>query len=487
MIKWLKKVLGLEQEKSEKGGVPVDDSLAELAEQIMNEDFDAVCQTGNLVEVKRMIASLSDIKGLVCKELARATRSGDRGGIDSMMTLRNRLDKWALDTLGSDAVLDRVGIEPGWEAVADQLMELEEKSDLGDLLVDVIASTQRDQTVSFLKNIAKAGHSRDDSTERNSDTIDSAERLEQACRAGDIDGVERLLVEGVSAAGRGGDTFPLKIAASQGHRDVVARLLAHGADPNATGIYNSTAIFAAAVEGHDDIVSLLLDAGAKADALDYAEAGVLNYVAGGSPQLVKRLLDLGAEVNRVSQRGSSPLCVACHGGKVENVKILLDAGADPELRGVLKTPLEIAECGGHSEIVEILQKRLVQQDQPPKANVVVITPTEEDRMLLMLSGDREFMCLVPEEGESPRTARECYDQCVLWFSEKRGKATGELFIELAVLDDGREVLAIAGFWLRHVGIGLPDEVIRRCNIFLGEDQWYLDRRVSKSLAAVRIV
>ena len=314
-----------------------------------------------------------------------------------------------------------------------------------------------------------------------------AEQLEQACRAGDIDRVERLLAEGVSASGRGGDTFPLKIAASQGHRDVVARLLAHGADPNAIGIYNSTAIFAAAVEGHDDIVSLLLDAGAKADALDYAEAGVLNYVAGGSPQLVKRLLGLGAEVNRVSQRGSSPLCVACHGGKVENVKILLDAGADPEPRGVLKTPLEIAECGGHSEIVDILRKRLVKQDQPPKANVVVITPTEEDRMLLMLSGDREFMCLVPEDGEPPSTARECYDQCVLWFSEKRGKATGELFIELAALDDGREVLAIAGFWLRHVGIGLPDEVLRQCDIFLGEDQWYLDRRVSNSLAAVRIV
>ncbi len=94
----------------------------------------------------------------------------------------------------------------------------------------------------------------------------AAAELHDAARRGDLAAVERLLAGGaqVEATDSGGAT-PLYVAAGEGHAAVVARLLAGGADPRrpALGPFGSTGtpIHAAIRYGHVKVVRVLLEAG----------------------------------------------------------------------------------------------------------------------------------------------------------------------------------------------------------------------------------
>lgn len=99
---------------------------------------------------------------------------------------------------------------------------------------------------------------------------------------------------------------PLWCAATLGDRDVVARELKSGADPNATGDQGTTPLHVAALYGHPEVVGLLLGA--------------------------------GADANRVDPHGNGPLWTAVHqaclarrtDGNLAIVKMLLAGGADPD-------------------------------------------------------------------------------------------------------------------------------------------------------------
>ncbi|MCP4367037.1 MAG: ankyrin repeat domain-containing protein, partial [Deltaproteobacteria bacterium] len=76
----------------------------------------------------------------------------------------------------------------------------------------------------------------------------------------------------------------------------------------------------------------------------------------GNADEVKKLLDTGADVNEATDEdGSTPLHIAIEEGNTEVVKLLLDAGADvniPKNDGV--TALFSASGKGHTEVVKLL-------------------------------------------------------------------------------------------------------------------------------------
>ncbi len=76
----------------------------------------------------------------------------------------------------------------------------------------------------------------------------------------------------------------------------------------------------------------------------------------GDKGLVKQLLSMGVKVNTfVNEYGETALLIACHNGRADIAQILLDAGADWNIKSNNGTkPLMDACSNGHSSVVKVL-------------------------------------------------------------------------------------------------------------------------------------
>ena len=70
----------------------------------------------------------------------------------------------------------------------------------------------------------------------------------------------------------------------------------------------------------------------------------------GHIEIVKLLLEKGADPNITQENSCPPLAYAAHGGHADIMEILIAHGADPQQR----TVMELAARGGHIEAVEVL-------------------------------------------------------------------------------------------------------------------------------------
>lgn len=110
---------------------------------------------------------------------------------------------------------------------------------------------------------------------------------------------------------------PLMIAATFGTADVARALLDGGADPTVTDqVYRDTAIHYAAIAGQSEIVALLLADGIP---IDYPSGhdgeSPLHYAAKfANLPLVAFLVEHGADLHRVDDRGATPLKYALNRG-----------------------------------------------------------------------------------------------------------------------------------------------------------------------------
>ncbi len=135
-----------------------------------------------------------------------------------------------------------------------------------------------------------------------------------------------------------GDTA-LILASRLGQQDVVAYLLENGADPSKPNPHDDTPLGVAAEQGHADIVALLLAKKVQAD------EGRLSTPAFTGSALVGMKTD----------ERNTPLIKAALGGHEAAARALLEAGADPNIRGFAgKTALFWAAERGHAALVTLL-------------------------------------------------------------------------------------------------------------------------------------
>lgn len=114
-------------------------------------------------------------------------------------------------------------------------------------------------------------------------------------------------------------------------------------------------VFDLARAGDDERLAAYLDGGVPVDLTD-ADGNTLVMLAAynGRPGTVRLLAERGADVNRVNDRGQTPLAGAVFKADTEVVRALLGAGADP-LAGT-PNAIETARMFQQMALLEELEK-----------------------------------------------------------------------------------------------------------------------------------
>ena len=197
--------------------------------------------------------------------------------------------------------------------------------------------------------------------------------LASAARKGNAEVVKLLLIHGANVDANGGYGPALQIAAYEGHKEIVQILVEHGASlEDGTGSYGGP-VQAAVLGDHVDILELILASGADVNMM----AGSSKITGGGvrlsgSPiqaavfcsniAMVDFLLEHGADPNlcgnkRTWKGTGTPLSIASGDGNLNLVNRLLDVGADvnrPDEASDSGPALFWAVKGGFSKVVNRL-------------------------------------------------------------------------------------------------------------------------------------
>src|SRR5712691_4869594 len=159
----------------------------------------------------------------------------------------------------------------------------------------------------------------------------SSDPLFAAIQRGAVADADRLLKGGVSANVVDADGIPALLTATLfANADMVELLLKHGADPNRTGPGGATALMWAVPDSEK--VRRLLTHGAMVNARSDTERTALLVAASypGTVDVLRLLLDRGADLGAQDRGGSTALSLAVRSADVEVVRFLVDKGLDPK-------------------------------------------------------------------------------------------------------------------------------------------------------------
>ena len=207
-----------------------------------------------------------------------------------------------------------------------------------------------------------------------------ASALEMAASLGHLAIVKMVLARGLDPKGEGAAVAILE-AAEAGNLEIVKTLLAAGVSPDGKlKDSRSTPLVVAARKGNLELARLLIEKGADVNLMplrcfpqlrkgEYYIGGPLHEAIGfDQPEIIDLLLANKADVNLLEPRGKlTPLWLAAWKGKPDLIKRLLDLGADPDTESVKQfqnngfegypgqsTPLERAIIAGSVESVKLL-------------------------------------------------------------------------------------------------------------------------------------
>jgi ankyrin repeat protein len=148
-------------------------------------------------------------------------------------------------------------------------------------------------------------------------------------------------------------------AAATGKINHVIRLLAR--DPELVNAYAEDgfqALGLACFFGHYDTAEYLIRAGAPINSPSHNNlkvAALHSAAAGGHQKLVRMLLDHGADPNVREASGFTPLHAAAQNDDVEMIRALLLAGADLTMKSANgKTAMDVAMDAGHEKATALL-------------------------------------------------------------------------------------------------------------------------------------
>jgi ankyrin repeat protein len=225
--------------------------------------------------------------------------------------------------------------------------------------------------------------------------------LADAAQKRDIEAVRTLLRQRVDVNGKQGDgATALHWAAHWNDLDTAALLMRAGADVNATNDYGITALALACTNRSDVLVESLLVARANPDiAQTTGVTPLMECARTGAVVAVRSLLARGASVHaRHARTGQTGLMWAAAGTHTEIVKLLIERGADVRVRSTGGfTPLMFAARSGGLDAARMLLQ----------AGADVNDATAEHGTALVVasaSGHEALAIFLLENGANPNSA-----------------------------------------------------------------------------------
>ncbi|XP_021082337.1 ankyrin repeat and KH domain-containing protein 1 isoform X4 [Mesocricetus auratus] len=275
-------------------------------------------------------------------------------------------------------------------AAALTRMRAENTHSTGQVDTRSLAEACSDGDVNAVRKLLDEGRSVNEHTE------EGESLLCLACSAGYYELAQVLLAMHANVEDRGnkGDITPLMAASSGGYLDIVKLLLLHDADVNSQSATGNTALTYACAGGFIDIVKVLLNEGANIE--DHNENGhtpLMEAASAGHVEVARVLLDHGAGINTHSNEfKESALTLACYKGHLDMVRFLLEAGADQEHKtDEMHTALMEACMDGHVEVARLLLDSGAQVNMPADS-------FESPLTLAACGGHVELAALLIERG-----------------------------------------------------------------------------------------
>ena len=176
----------------------------------------------------------------------------------------------------------------------------------------------------------------------------------------------------------------------EGNVEEVRKIISCGISPNfsADG-FGITPLIYASKHGHEDLVKLLLNMGADPNLANQRGCTPLHFAVGNFGTVkfvvgtVKLLLEARADPDKADENGNTPLNCGTMFSRTESVKLLLEAGGEPKTANKKgETPLYWAAVHGHKGLVKFLI------DRGAKLNAA--TNTREETPLHMAAAYRHI-------------------------------------------------------------------------------------------------
>jgi ankyrin repeat protein len=269
--------------------------------------------------------------------------------------------------------------------------------------------------------------------------------LMKAAEQGDAQLVEDLLTRGQGTDER---DSALHAAVRTGHKEVVELLLSQGANVDALRWGDFTPLFFAVTAGGDfNALSRfktfpLFPGSVQLTGTKHSSVAPERYI-----DIIELLVKHGADINfRDKQHGFVPLHYAIFGGNVEIVKALLDRGAQvdpaiqsPRLSNRYIAPLHLAAYYGDLTICELLVQRGadVNSKMPPGTGVWTPNARQTPLHFAVCSGNAKLVGLLIDHGAEVNAA-DSKDETPLHLAAEHG---GQAILE-TLLSHGAEVNAV---------------------------------------------
>jgi len=204
----------------------------------------------------------------------------------------------------------------------------------------------------------------------------------------------------------------LHYAAQKGDFLTVNTLLGNGADANALNLKNESpllcAVICASGHGSDNnyiqIINTLLNVKALINSGDGRKMTALHHAVAGrcSTELMKLLIDRGADVNAADEEGNTPLHFAARNGYPDVIGMLTVRGADilrQNKEG--ETPVDTARLFSHPLAAAVMKEKVGERDMNLKARELFIAIDRNDpaKVRELVTGGKALVNAKEASGE----------------------------------------------------------------------------------------